>query len=76
MMPQSLYRIHLHLVFSTRDRIPYLKEKAGMADQEKHHQKKSFKQEYRERLEKHNIDYDERVPACVALTGLGCMVNC
>ncbi|MEX0772370.1 MAG: transposase [Balneolales bacterium] len=147
-MPQSLCRIHLHLVFSTRNRIPYLKNKtvriqlhsylAGInknlgsttmlingvedhvhilclqpkmvciadhirtlktnsstwakrqgadyskfawqagygafsvsesnvqkarqyiADQEKHHNKKSFKQEYRELLKKHNIDYDER----------------
>ncbi|MEX2403283.1 MAG: hypothetical protein WD625_04065 [Balneolales bacterium] len=34
------------------------------------HEVQSFKQEYRERLEKHNINYDERVLPVSPLQGL------
>ena len=29
-------------------------------EQEKHHQRRTFQEEYREFLEKHEIDFDER----------------
>jgi hypothetical protein len=57
-MPQSLSSVHLHLVFSTKNREPFLRDM--IANQEQHHQKLTFQDEYRAFLRKHDVAWDER----------------
>jgi len=47
-MPQSLLRIHIHLVISTKNR------------QREHHRGVSFKDEFRSMLREYDVAYDER----------------
>ena len=70
-MPQSLAQILVHLVFSTKNRNdgygifsispahrPALE--AYIANQEEHHQKVTFQDEYRRLLNKYGVSFDER----------------
>ena len=69
-MPQSLARLHVHLVFSTKNREPILHDAVSesnvgavreyIARQKEHHRKKSFQEEYRLFLERHGVAFDER----------------
>ena len=97
-MSQSLAQIYLHIVFSTQDRRPFLKDRPirekmhgylkGICkkqncpwiavggtedhvhiacrlvryinDQENHHRRESFQDEFRRLLRKYHIDFDER----------------
>jgi putative transposase len=54
-MPSTHTSLHIPIVFST---VPSVRE--YIRQQEKHHQKRTFQEEYREFLEKHGIEYDER----------------
>ena len=45
---------HIHCVFSTKERRPIIR------NQEEHHRKMSFQEEFLALLKKHRIDYDER----------------
>ncbi len=51
-MPQSLAKIYLHLVFSTKKRAPFLKDQQL--------RRETFQDEYRRLLTKYAIDFDER----------------
>ena len=51
-MSQSLTQIYLHIVFSTKERRPFL--------QEEHHRRESFLDEFRRLLKIYEIEYDER----------------
>jgi hypothetical protein len=51
-MPQSLSRIYLHIIFSTKNR-------DHIRRQEEHHRKLTFQDEYRAFLQKHSVDFDE-----------------
>ena len=50
-MPQSLSRILVHLIFSTKDR---------SLEQEEHHKRMSFQDEYRKFLQRYQVAFDER----------------
>jgi hypothetical protein len=56
-MPQSLARILVHTVFSTKDRRPWLRY---VAEQEQHHRKVSFQDEFRLLLKRYELACDER----------------
>ena len=56
-MPQSLSRVLIHLVFSTKNRAPSL---LPSVQTDLHHQKMTFQQEYRRFLERHQVAYDKR----------------
>ena len=64
-MPQSLDSVILHLVFSTKKRVPFLN--GGIRDevhrylgtQEEHHRTVSFQDEFRALLAKHEMAWDE-----------------
>lgn len=66
-MPQSLARVVLHVVFSTKNRAPFLREpgvrarmRAYIAGQEEHHRTVSFQDEFRALCRKHGVEMDER----------------
>ena len=65
-MPQSLSRVLVHLIFSTKHRVPALSLEvrpelhAYIRNQETHHQKVTFQEEYRRFLERYQVAYDER----------------
>jgi putative transposase len=61
-MPQSLARLHIHLVFGTKNREPLNVDavREYIANQQEHHRKKSFQEEYRQFLQRHRIVFDER----------------
>jgi hypothetical protein len=56
---------HIHCVFSAKERrpmiAPELRERLwAFRNQEEHHRKMSFQEEFLALLKKHRIDYDER----------------
>jgi hypothetical protein len=63
---QSLSVVHLHLVFWTKDRRPFLpgqKLREAMHfyfRQDEHHRKMTFQEELRALLRKHRQEWDER----------------
>ena len=62
-MPSTHVSLHYHLVFSTKDREPLITTEVRErvhAYLEQHHRKRSFQDEYREFLAKHEIEFDER----------------
>jgi aminoglycoside phosphotransferase family enzyme len=69
-MPQSLARLHVHLVCSTKNRETILHDAVSesnvgavrehIASQQEHHRKRSFQEEYRLFLERHGVVFDER----------------
>ena len=80
-MPQSLSQIYVHLVFSTKDRKPWLCDDimrdqlhsymatvlrdnvdspALVINSVEHHQRVSFKDEFRELCRRHGLTLDER----------------
>jgi DNA-binding CsgD family transcriptional regulator len=66
-MAQSLARVVLHVVFSTKNRTPFLREAdllsclhAYVAGQEEHHRKVLFQDKYRALCAKHGVTIDER----------------
>jgi hypothetical protein len=72
-MPQSLARLHVHLIFSTKNRERVLVDKIRaslhfyivtvreyIAGQQEHHRRKSFQAEYRAFLERHRVAFDDR----------------
>jgi hypothetical protein len=61
-MPQSLARLHVHLIFSTKHRERSLSDAVRdyIANQAEHHRVKSFQEEYRAFLAKHGVAFDER----------------
>ena len=68
-MPQSLARILVHTVFSTKDRRPLLRDttlrqieevRRYITEQEQHHRKLSFQDEFRLLLKRYELAYDER----------------
>ena len=66
-MPQSLSVVYLHLIFSTKERRPFLRDKpqrselhAYIREQEQHHLKMTFQDELRALLRKHEVQWDER----------------
>jgi len=76
-MPQSLSRIYLHIIFSTKNRERLLidadlrkalhaymgatmKQLECIRNQEEHHRKLAFQDEYRVFLRKHAVEFDER----------------
>ena len=52
-MPQSLAQVYLHLVWSTKNRIPFLKDVAIPSKWVK-------AREFRRMLKKYNVEYDEK----------------
>ena len=48
-MPQSLAETYFHIVFSTKDRVPFLRDRALRKDDHD-----------RRLLKEHNAEYDER----------------
>ena len=50
-MPQSLSKVIVHIVFSTKDNVE---------TQPEHHRRRTFQDEYRELLGKHGAESDER----------------
>jgi hypothetical protein len=66
-MPQSLSRVLVHLVFSTKNREPTLAPAirqelhlASTRNQPRHHQKMTFQDEYRRFMELQRVEFDER----------------
>ena len=71
-MPESLAKILVHTVFSTKDRRPeWLRHflhrlsqigtvRNYIARQEEHHRKVSFQDEFRQLLQRYEIEFDER----------------
>jgi hypothetical protein len=74
-MPQSLSVVYLHLIFSTKERRPFLRDKPQrfsvshsrlesvlryIREQEQHHLKMTFQDELRALLRKHEVQWDER----------------
>lgn len=65
-MPQSLARLVVHLVFSTKNREPLLpaefreRVKRHIESQERHHRRRTFEEEFRELLRRHEVEWDER----------------
>ena len=75
-MPQSLSAVYIHLVFSTKDRRPLLRDKPTrdalhsyldleqvkqyIAGQEEHHRNVGFQDELRALLKRHEIEWDEK----------------
>jgi hypothetical protein len=67
-MGQSLSKVYVHLIFSTRDREPLLlgglrgemHAVQYVEDQEAHHRSLSFQDEYRRFLKQYEIEYGER----------------
>jgi len=66
-MPQSLSNVLVHLVFSTKERHPFLADSTlrvaaqrYLTRQEAHHCRVSFQDELRTLLDRHRIAYDER----------------
>ncbi len=71
-MAQSLAKILLHTVFSTKDRLSFLCDKplredsqidaarTYIAGQEEHHRKISFQDEFRQLLRRYEVEFDER----------------
>jgi len=68
-MPQSLAKIYVHLVFSTKNREGLLPENVradlhaylgGIRRQQDHHRRMSFQDEFRAFLRRYNIEFDER----------------
>ena len=57
-MPQSLSQTIIHLIFSTKDREPFLDE--YIRKQEEHHSSRTFQEEYRDLLKKTGVDFDEK----------------
>jgi hypothetical protein len=60
-MPQSLAQVHIHVIFSTKNRIPFL---VGAQSRKEMHAylasiMTSFQEEYRLFLQKHCLDFDE-----------------
>lgn len=64
-MPQSLAKIYVHLVFSTKNREPLLPEQIRkdlryIRRQHDHQQRMSFQDEFRAFLRRYAIEFDER----------------
>lgn len=66
-MPQSFAAICLHIIFSTKGRAPLitpelLPRRPGAMSRARrsHHRKRTFQDEYRAFLRRHNIEFDER----------------
>ena len=55
-MAQSLANVVLHIIYSTKNRTPYLKDRS----QEHRHQRMTFQDEFREICQRHGIAIDER----------------
>ena len=55
-MPSTHLTLHYHIVFSTKDRHPWIDP--GWRDDL--HRKRTFEAESLDLLKKHEIDYDER----------------
>ena len=66
-MGHTYTNLTTHIIFSTKDRY--------ITNQEKHHRRVSFQEEFRKLLDAHGIAYDERsltdCKGCSALSGLG-----
>ncbi len=56
-MPQSLSSILIHLVFSTKNREPFINY---IRSQKQHHRRATFEEEYRALLKRYEIEFDER----------------
>jgi len=73
-MGSTFFSLHYHLVFSTKERRPYIKPewqprlhaylggiiKGYIATQDAHHRKRSFVDEWRELLNAAGIEFDEK----------------
>jgi putative transposase len=66
-MAQSLTLVLVHIIFSTKNRSPFLQSTevrsqahAYIAEQEIHHRRMTFQDEFRALLNKHGIRFDER----------------
>jgi hypothetical protein len=60
-MPQSLSKVILHIVFSTKNREPWLESSVrALMPQQEHHRTRTFQEEYSELLRKHSVQFDER----------------
>ena len=71
-MPQSLANVLLHIVFSTKNRAPFLQDPGSVsqsnvgqvstyiANQDEHHRKMTYQDELRILLKRHEIEFDER----------------
>ena len=60
---QSLVRLLVHSVFSTKERRPFLPSEEihnEIANQAEHHLKFSFQDEFRQLLKRHHTAFDER----------------
>ena len=73
-LPQSLHVLTSHIIFSTKERRPWLRAYGLFSispshrqathnyvlDQEQHHQKETFQEEYLRILKKYGVEYDQR----------------
>ena len=64
-MPSTYTNLLYHIVFSTKERRPVSKSQADIVrayiqGQERHHRRRTFKQELVSLLKKNDIEYDER----------------
>jgi hypothetical protein len=68
-MPQSLAQVYVHLVFSTKNRTPWLGDadlrgrlevKKYIQNQQQHHRRMSFQDEFRELCRRHGLELDEQ----------------
>ncbi len=55
-MPQSLARVLVHIIFSTKNRVRFIRPEI----EKEHHRKRSFQEEYRAILRQYKVEYDER----------------
>jgi putative transposase len=73
-MPRSLSAVYIHLIFSTKERFPYLKDDADFSvsasqletveryieNQKEHHRRVTYQDEVRTFLKEYSMEWDER----------------
>ena len=59
-MPQSLSKILVHAVFSTKDRRPLLRNNPLREELYRYHRKVLFQDEFRQFLKRYEIEFDAR----------------